>query len=364
MTVAVAENHLEFSNNRYHNMTQKKIKINSYTGFQPLKSCIIGRSYPPEFYSKIDNPKVRSALERVAVETEEDYQKLIRLIESFGVQVYRPTIQDQNNFEEYMLILENGQRWYQPPPMNPRDHLLVSGNNLFVNRPCGPTYVDFYDDIIAQIDGNVIHSRDYPEVQNLSGPSVTRVGRDIYFDTPNFQPNIIDRFFSQYQKRVIHTGGHSDAVFCPVTPGLIVSLRDVDTYADTFPGWEVVYLPGQSWDKVLPFLELKQKNSGRWWIPGEEKNDSLVDFINVWLDQWVGYVEETVFDVNMLVIDEKNVICNNYNEITFRAFERHGVTPHICNFRHRYFWDGGLHCVSLDLHRTGGMTDYFGSDET
>lgn len=104
---------------------------------------------------------------------------------------------------------------------------------------------------------------------------------------------------------------------------------------------------------------LKSKNHGRWWIPGEEMNDEVTDFVNHWMNDWVGFVEETVFDVNMLVVDEKNVICNNYNEKTFRAFERFGVTPHVCNFRHRYFWDGGLHCITLDLVRRGPRLDYF-----
>lgn len=335
-----------------------KIHVESYSGFQPLKSCIVGRSYPPEFYSQIKNPKIRSVLERIAIETEEDYQKLVKLLESFGVNVYRPDIDPDNNFGTYMLDLPDGRKWYQPPPMNPRDDLLVSGNNLFVNRPWGDGYRDFYDHILECADGNIIHSRDHPEITTFAGPSVTRVGQDIYFDTPQFHPDLVDRFFNQYRSRIVKTGGHSDAVFCPVTPGLIVSLWDVPTYRDTFPGWEVVYLPNQSWHAIEPFLELKKKNQGKWWIPGEEKNDELIDFVNAWLNDWVGYVEETVFDVNMLVIDEKNIICNNYNKKTFDAFERHGVTPHVCNFRHRYFWDGGLHCITLDLHRTGGMIDY------
>ena len=71
------------------------------------------------------------------------------------------------------------------------------------------------------------------------------------------------------------------------------------------------------------------------------------------MDDWVGYVEETVFDVNMLVIDENNVVVNNYNEKAFDAFERYNITPHIVNFRHRYFWDGGLHCITSDISREG-----------
>lgn len=301
-------------------------------------------------------------MERISIETEEDYQTLINILTKFGVKVYRPTINPENNFDSYCLIREDGRKWYQPPPMNPRDELMVTGNRLLMNRPHGPHYVDFYDEIINSVDGTVFHAREHPELRGISMPAITRVGTDIYIDSHGVSKSnldaIVSNYFADYTTHIIQIGGHNDGVFCPVSPGLIVSLEDAITYKDTFPGWEVVYLPNQSWDAIQPFLELKQKNNGRWWVPGEEHNDDLIEFVDTWLSNWVGYVEETVFDVNMLVIDEKNVICNNYNKTVFDAFSRRGITPHICNFRHRYFWDGGLHCISLDLFREGTKLNY------
>jgi hypothetical protein len=144
-----------------------------------------------------------------------------------------------------------------------------------------------------------------------------------------------------------------------VCPGLIVTLEDICDYNKTFPGWEVLYLPDQSWHKVEAFTKLKAKNKGKWWIPGFEYNNDVTDFVEQHLSTWVGYVEETVFDVNMLILDPKNVMVFNYNKELFATFDRYGITPHIVNFRHRYFWDGGIHCVTTDLHREGTMQDYF-----
>lgn len=338
-----------------------KIKISSYSGFQPLKTAIVGRSYPPEFYSKINNTRVRTVMEKIALETEEDYQSLVDLLKTFNVEVHRPIIDNENSFGKYMIDLDCGKQWYQPPPMNPRDNFIVSGSNLLVNRPHSKHYVDFYDNIVSRIDGTIFHAKDHEILQYTIFPSITRVGADIYMDyVPIEDYNVLTKsYFNQYRCHKVNTGGHSDGVFCPVTPGLIISLHDVPTYADTFPDWEVVYLPPSSWDNVEPFLKLKEKNGGKWWVPGEEMNDDLVLWVESWLTDWVGYVEETVFDVNMFVIDEKNVICNNYNKTVFDALDRHGVTPHICNFRHRYLWDGGLHCITLDLERSGGLVDYF-----
>jgi N-dimethylarginine dimethylaminohydrolase len=166
-------------------------------------------------------------------------------------------------------------------------------------------------------------------------------------------------FFSNYRCQYITTGGHIDGCFTPVCPGLIVSILDIDTYSETFPGWEVVYLEGESWSKVSDFLELKKKNQGRWWIKGSEYDTELVDYVETWLRDWTGYVEESVFDVNILVIDQKNIIVNGYNKQAFDSFDRWGITPHICPMRHRYFWDGGVHCVTLDLHRDGQLQDFF-----
>ena len=104
---------------------------------------------------------------------------------------------------------------------------------------------------------------------------------------------------------------------------------------------------------------MRNKVGGRWWLKGEEHNDELINFVNTWLNDWVGYVEETVFDVNMLSLDENTIICNNYNKKAFEFFKKHKVEPIVFNFRHRYFWDGGVHCITQDLYREGTMEDYF-----
>jgi len=383
--------------------------------WDPLKVCAVGRSYPPEFYGNIKNPKVRNVMERIAIETEEDYQKLISKLEEFGVTVIRTDISD--NFEDH--INEDTGIPY-PPPMCPRDHTAMVGNTFYMP---GEKYAEFdvipllekyfgqkinlsgssrrqientlwekkiIDELIQSETQTIGSNTKYPNnkkfysftsIENflkknkvpivydeyINAACMTRLGKDLYFSSvndiiknnPNRFINKVKRLFPNYRSHLLDIFGHTDGIFCPVKPGIIISLVDVQNYNETFPGWEVVSLPGKSLDKVKPFLDLKEKNRGKWWIPGEEYNEDLIDYIETWLKDWVTYVEETVFDVNMLVIDEHNVICNNYNEQVFEAFERHNVTPHVINFRHRYFWDGGLHCITSDIAREGEQKDYF-----
>lgn len=367
-----------------------------YQHWDPLKVCAVGRSYPPEFYSWMQNSKVRKLFERIAIETEEDYQNIIKLLERFDVEVVRPDL-IENTFI--------GGR-HVPPPMTPRDYTVMIGDTFYHSYGFG--FKMFYDEIkdpswpecrslddfynlpmsiqnecthVFGLDkyltnnnysrifekiknqGNKIKS--YFENEDHNGAMVSRLGKDLYFGTHRLDQDLValkqrvNLEFPNTRNHIVKTEGHSDAVYCPVCPGLVISLYDVPSYEDTFPGWEVVYLEGQSWGKVKPFIDLKEKNKGKWWIPGFEYDNDVIDVVEQWLGHWTGYVEETVFDVNMLIIDPKNVIVFNYNKTVFDALERYGVTPHIVHFRHRYFWDGGIHCITSDLHREGVMQDYF-----
>jgi len=323
-----------------------------YQHWDPLRVCVVGRSYPPEFYSWITVPHVRSLFEKIAVETEEDYQQIIKKLQSFGVEVLRPDLPDTTFVGGKFL----------PPPMTPRDHMVMVGDVFY--HHCSNTGP--YQGILGQIQNqnNTIKQHFYDRYW-VSGSNITPIGKDLYFGTPEDHANI-DQFstivnteFNNTRNHIINTGGHSDATFCPVAPGLIISLQDSPTYTDTFPGWEVIYLPAEGWSAIPEFQKLKQQNRGRWWIPGFEHDQPVIDVIETWLGHWAGFVEETVFDINMLIIDPKNVMVFNYNKQVFDALDRFGITAHIVPFRHRYFWDGGVHCVTSDLHRQGSMQDYF-----
>jgi hypothetical protein len=82
--------------------------------------------------------------------------------------------------------------------------------------------------------------------------------------------------------------------------------------------------------------------------------------VNTWLFEWVGYVAETVFDINVLVLDEHHVCVSNIdNKRVNKFFKKHNIEPVHIPWRHRYFWDAGLHCITLDLEREGTKEDYF-----
>jgi glycine amidinotransferase len=198
------------------------------------------------------------------------------------------------------------------------------------------------------------------------------VGRDLFFDFYSHDPQytkkqyfqllkfkIIPEYFSDYRIHYVDCGGHSDAVFSPVVPGLIVTYLDPNTYKNSFPSWEIVKVPFHSYtDNDLALRSLKATN-GQWWIKDQELDPALIDFVSDKFKTWVGYSVETQFDVNLFMIDQHNAVINSANPVIVSALERHGVTPHIVPFRHRFFWDCGLHCATLDVVREGECVDYF-----
>jgi hypothetical protein len=96
----------------------------------------------------------------------------------------------------------------------------------------------------------------------------------------------------------------------------------------------------------------------KWWVPGIDYthfNDGVLSVA----ESWLGNPNETVFEVNMIVVDDKNIVCAAQDDRAFKFFESIGVTPHVVNFRTCAFWDAGLHCLSSDVYREGGEIDYW-----
>ena len=69
-----------------------------------------------------------------------------------------------------------------------------------------------------------------------------------------------------------------------------------------------------------------------------------------WLEDWVGFVEETVFDVNLIMLDETKAT-NAENKELEKKFNEHGIDmirPIDTDTR-----DAGWHCITLDVEREG-----------
>jgi hypothetical protein len=344
-------------------------QYNVWCKWHKLKTVVLGDCYPVEFFRDIKNDRIRSALTQITEETLEDLEYYEKVLKEFGCKVIRPNI-DKNL--SIMDFIDNGKLKSVPrSPLQPRDMQFVLGNKLYLHdNDANGEFVKLFEnynhndiDDYSSINLNVIHTKNIEPSLPLA-PSCTLVGKDLYVDfhSQNISPNVFKYYQSNHKDlrlNVLKIGGHNDGCFHTLKNGAIISLYEIQHYEKTFPNWDICYLPKQSWFLIDGFMKMKKKVNGKWWVPNEEDNDEFTYFVEIWLQDWVGYCEESVFDVNVLMLDEHHVCVNNYNETAFTFFKKHKVEPIIVPWRHRYFWDGGLHCITLDLYREGVMEDYF-----
>ena len=353
-----------------------------------LKTCVVGSAYPPELFSFIKNVKLRDTFEKLSIETEEDIRSLVKFLESFGVSVIRPRMPD--TFEQFKIT--NG---YIAPPLSARDFMtmiddklyypglpnrnhawmeFVGKHNLDPNAQLDnelesiwkdfqkqDTYVfdkklSFYKDIftLALEQGNEVVAS---PIDYMNSSFSTRLGDMLIVGTQNYYDDyqsIKSTFKKMFPGKDIHIAsseGHSDGCFAPITNELIISAYDAVDYKATFPDAEVITVPPDITLKDNKFKKQILTAEHKWFLQGMEKNKDLVEMVDYYFSNWIGDVNETAFMVNILMLDQKNALCSTDNKQVREAMKRHGVDLHITPFRHRWFWDTGIHCLTQDLDR-------------
>lgn len=342
--------------------------VSSYTSWQPLEEVIVGRAYSPDYFDFIDNVQVRNQLQQILAETEEDLNNLQKTIEQFGATVRRPDLPDKDHFQ----LTQSLGHGAPLPPLTPRDWQITLGNQLLRVLPVEELNT-ICNDYSTQQPYSVVdpHGGTWKEDCILNGASascIVRVGKDVFFDNSDYlRPEqtqwIVDNVLDdRYRIHEAVTDGHGDAVFAILKPGVILSSKHDDTLdlAKDFPGWDVCKVWDSSIWAALEVNKFKRENfNGRWYVQGQTPTPEFTNFVDSYLSKWTGFVEETVFDVNCLVLDESHVIFSAYNKQVFDYCKKHSIEPIISELRHSYFWDGGVSCCTQDIRRKGGLEDYF-----
>ena len=257
------------------------------------------------------------------------------------------------------------------PPLTPRDWQITLGNKLLRVLPI-PELDEICSEYARQQPGSVINPhggvwRDDCILNGASASCIVRVGRDVFFDNSDFLRADQTRWIvenvlgPEYRIHEAVTDGHGDAVFAILKPGVILSSKhDVNLdFGRDFPGWEVCKV----WDpSIWAAMEVGKfkydAEPGAWYVQGQTPTAEFSAFVDTYLSKWTGFVAETVFDVNCLVLDENLVIFSAYNRDVFDFCRRHGIEPIISELRHSYFWDGGISCCTQDIRRHGGLETY------
>lgn len=335
----------------------------AFTEFQKLKKVMVGRGFSP---SIMDNgyledkltPSTKSLLTNLLEETEEDYQNLINICEEFGAEVVRPEYSSNN-----MDIV--------PYLMSPRDNLIALHDSLLVCNEAMQTSIDLCSPFVSQT-ANIKRGK---HTFGLMPPSIVRLGKDIILDKQPEQISNADLsakwvkdWLEPLGYKIIYTKthdfkfkgniSHGDGCFSIQKPGVILTCREARHYTENiFKNWDVFQVPS-AWEKMSKWNKFKEDTRSYAFTDAKYIDPVWNKLITDWLSDWVGYSQETIFDVNVLSLDENHVVVSHYNKEVFAYFKKHKIEPIISPWRHRFFWDGGIHCITMDLEREGECEQY------
>lgn len=321
--------------------------INSHDSWSPLQEVWLGDVYPASWYDHLA-PAVRDVFHELTEITQHDLDVIQDCLQSFGVLVRRPCY---SRIEDFMV----GDNLVKPQ-ICPRDNYCVIGNDLLIPWRDSTAWQHVYTQYEADPRCRVMPGTD----SVINGANVVRVGRDLIIDRDMFEFEYDGRF-SDYRVTVVSNGGHLDGCFAVLRPGLILANHYFNDYERTFPGWQVIRLDEARFG-AAPALGNAQPYpvfNGKFWDTTLGTNTLFNQHVIQHALDWVGCYTETYFELNCLMLDPDNVIMLAENAVLAEELDRHGITVHWVPFRARSFWDGAMHCLTLDIRRQSGIKDWF-----
>jgi hypothetical protein len=339
--------------------------IQSFDSFTKLKEIWLGDVYPADFFDHLDI-HARDVLGTIIEWTRQDLQIIHHKLEELEVKVRRPKY--SNRREDYFSSPDG---MLFKPEICPRDSFLTFGNTMIVDTflderladqfPWRYLLTEYTNDAESRVMKN-------PCRLQLIGANAVKLGQDFFLDT-GFDWNVpAEERVSEFQKHIptlwpdhrchmLTQGGHCDAGFAVLRPGLLLVSSYFEYYKENFPGWDFISVSKPEFKGHS--ATHPNAGNGRWYVPDLPMSPNFNNFVLDFAKEWIGNYTETFFEVNCLMVDEKNILVIGSDQDVFEQLDRRGFNVHVLPFRTRGFWDGGLHCITVDIKRQGGINDYF-----
>jgi glycine amidinotransferase len=348
------------------------MKINCWTEWGKLREILVGSTYPIDAFDYHKDLEFRDNMKRILTETQEDLDTLAKLLtDEFGVKVHRPNNTLFKVGEEHT----NGYFKYAYPnhPLMPRDTIGAFGNTLvqtytntdsryFENITWYDHCMDYFEqgsNWISMPSPLVLPGKKYvdPDIKPQAfqhTANFIKCGKDIFYSIPGdidiqrgkgtkIGIDWFKRHLPEFDFNAVNIGGHVDGKIALLRPGLLATWNK-NWIPPQLSLWDAIEIPDNA-NFPDDFVKTKKKR-----YYGE--------YVKKYLENWIGYADESVFDVNVLSVDAHRVIVTGNDPKILRLFENKGLTPIFWNFRHQYFWDGGIHCVTADMVRDGEIETY------
>jgi hypothetical protein len=391
-------------------------RYRKHNTYGQLNAVILGSYYTPDYFSFIRDPLVREPLMQIAQEINEDLDYFEQILSSHGSTVLRPELISVHDFIEFFhthkffapppLQPRNnhsviGDSIYQLS----RDRNTIN-NCLF----------RYNDNIISLVDSNTeiftmslaqnqyaynssvdtwyrkekyqeLAGGDWPTFENyvngdrstipfiqeelkyfenslcyetkelgpLEGPNIFPTDEALVVDSneyTDYRSWAIENINYNKSIQVINTSaGHTDGCFTVLGNKTIIGISPLIDYSTCFPGYHVIPVTHSDYMEHVE-RSWAEGTGGRWWVSGQDPTQPLIDHITKYMKSWTGHSYETAFDVNTLSINPETVcVINSRVDLTSQLKGRN-IDCITVPWRHRFFVDCGLHCITLDLNRS------------
>jgi len=346
-----------------------------YTEYDPLEAVIVGDCYTPDDVHAF-LPKTSTGFDKILEETKEDLNQLADFLKSGGVKVYRPNVHTYTQ----PCIMPDFSVQFPMSPLVPRDAYIVKGKTII------QTYTSLTDRYFDSISYYDIFKELFEEGYNwISQPApMLRTLKDQeqwFFDSELYNKRLSDKvlwhtatLFNAGDAFIVNDKGPGTRLGLEWMKRNLPGVRFIENTGTVFKGYghidhgfiliddDTVLHAGIEWvpevlrkkklidiSSYLP--ELKLEKFFKDYNEVGSKYD--VKWIDEYLENWKGYNQEVCFDLNVLILDSKNILWGREIPELFRYLETFGISSYVCESRHSLYWEGGIHCSTLDIKRKG-----------
>lgn len=349
-----------------------------YTEYDPLEEVIVADSYSPGDLDHLFPDQSLKMFNRILEETKKDFDDLATFLINGGVTVHRPKIMkypDHISMSGFDIKFPMG-------PTVPRDQYKIQGNTIVQTYTSltdryfdGLSYYKIFSDMFQQ--GYNWISQPSPPLINLDKEDLWYISGEVYrtrlkdrilFHTATMFPvgdkiiinskgpgnqlgldwlrkNLPDFVLVENQGTCVKNYGHIDHGFIMI---------DDETVIHAGLEWVPLALRNLKLIDVSQYLpELKMEQYKQDYLDTNGKYD--LAWIEKYLENWKGYNQDVCFDLNVLIIDRNNIVFAREIPELFRFLNTLGIECHVCYQRHMLYWEGGIHCSTLDLKRKGSF---------
>ena len=148
-------------------------KVNSWNGWDPLKTVLLGNVYNADFFSDMKDKKTAGLLTKLLDETKQDLENFKRELETEGVNVVQIPEDTALNGNVYTRStqFEDKSSPIPKPLISPRDCLITMGNKVLATQ-----YNDNLNDRIENLFENKDDlDRRIDKKREFDAPFVTRI---------------------------------------------------------------------------------------------------------------------------------------------------------------------------------------------